>query len=662
MWDNRFVFVLSALVSVAIWGFIFKRNEARKAHRSPLLANILLALCFITVTLVLAIRLYYHRNAPSLLPGPATALSFVIGSAVGSFSARFVWSLYGARFGAKDPLVGVLTLLLLIIVYSLPVYQTQISSLFSHLGGASLKTPFVELTFTRPSQLGRVVGSAANPQGGARPSALPRPSYPRPGLIGLRQVVDEGRDDYLVKDARYIAFFDGRGDSQPGVMPTDAMDGVLLASRNFLRPAKTLARCLLAYVEFIPDSQLLLIDIKPVIQFFFEMNAKAALTLRNGSVRPENPDEDFRNLQARVSDVVRNVQKVLPSVDITKDCPAKTNEEIAAERMPDLQNFSYLQPYVVMALANLLVAHGSPDEAIDVLAQWLLLWSCARGEYNEKTGCDLYAPPSAKEYSQRPTAGELPEWFRIRAEFELKALLYQQAGESNIAYRDFLGDLTKHFADYIAKPQLYDRRRHLQSEAPDPPTGISIREELQRCEERKARKNGNRSSDKLLDTASPAVHTIMLRQLLQNENDLLRSDLHFLDNSWVEMENLHDRALALARLDVECVSPEQDESYWKATLADYKITSGLLALAIADKLATHADSADERNRAVEIKIDGKRELRDGYRVLDGIRREERKQIERQPWSKRLFEISQWEESCALAEHAINQLDMSESNP
>jgi hypothetical protein len=116
MWDNRFVFVVSALVGVAIWVFIFRRHEARKAHRTPRLANLLFILFLLAVILSLAFRFYYYRNLGSLIPGPGTALSFMIGSAVGSFSARFIWSLYGARFGARDPLIGVLTLLLLIVV------------------------------------------------------------------------------------------------------------------------------------------------------------------------------------------------------------------------------------------------------------------------------------------------------------------------------------------------------------------------------------------------------------------------------------------------------------------------------------------------------------------------------------------------------------------
>src|SRR5271165_4758064 len=118
--------------------------------------------------LILAGRYFYYNAYPesdidlaSPYPNLGTVLAFVIGSTVGSFSARFVWSLFGARFGAKDPLVGVLALLLLVIVYSLPVYQREISAISSHIGLSSIKTPIAELTFTERSQFQSSVVSAA---------------------------------------------------------------------------------------------------------------------------------------------------------------------------------------------------------------------------------------------------------------------------------------------------------------------------------------------------------------------------------------------------------------------------------------------------------------------------------------------------------------------
>jgi len=154
------------------------------------------------------------------------------------------------------------------------------------------------------------------------------------------------------------------------------------------------------------------------------------------------------------------------------------------------------------------------------------------------------------------------------------------------------------------------------------------------------------------------MRAVILRSLLQNENTLLRSELHFLaGRTWTELEDLYEKGLALTRFSVECVNPEGGAGKgWEAQLADYQVTSGLLALAIADRLGTTAASADERNRADEIKNEGKKQLRTGYRLLKGFRDADRKALAPLPWSERVFNVSQWEESCSLAERAIHQLN------
>jgi hypothetical protein len=655
---------LSALFGISMWIVTTKLREANRARRIPWLAYGLLIVFLTVVVLILAGRYFYYKAYPtsdidlaSPFPNLGTVLAFVIGATVGSFSARFVWSLFGARFGAKDPLVGVLALLLLVIVYSLPVYQREISAISSHIGLSSIKTPIAELTFAERPQFQGSVVSAAKASGEERASAIPRPSYPRPGLDGLKHAVSErsDADDYLIKDARYITFLDKPNEFRPGATPPDS---AMLPTRAFLRPAKTLARCLIAYIEIIPDSQLLLIDIKPVIQWFFQMHAHAVAAVKAGRVFPGSPDNPVND----VNELVRQVEIVRAAVlgaigrpqrasgavgeqqtaDETEESQnqniAECARQLKSESSQDLQGFTYLQPYVAIALSNLLVAHGSPDEAIDVMTQWLYLWRCARGADNDRT-----KPSEGCDFRPLPDADRLPEWFGIRAEFDLNVLLYEQAGEANITYRDFLRDHAQHFANYMKT------------------VGISIPEELQQCEDHKAfAKAGAVSAG-----ASPNIRAIMLRSLLQNEDTLLRSELHFLaSSSWVAMENLHERGLALTRFRVECIYPEgegpEKQDFWQATLADYKITSGLLALAIADRLATISASADERARADDIKNDGKQQLRTGYRQLSEFRDADRKALSHLPWQQRVFTVSRWEESCSLAERAIRSLNESGS--
>ena len=668
MWDDRFIFVLSALFGISLWIVISKRRAAIRTGRPPWFAYGLLTSIVAAIAIILTIRYFGHVTEPEGLqyPGLGLVLAIIIGGAVGSFSARFVWSLFSARFGAKDPLIGVLVLLLLVIVYSLPVYQREISALLSHVGLSSLKTPIGELTFTEHSRFQGAVVSAAKPSGEERSSALPRPSYPRPGLDSLRHAVSGGPNDYLIKDARYIAFFDGRDDVRPDEDPAQP---VIVATRTFLRPAKTLARCLRAYVDIIPDSQLLLVDVRPVLYFFFRMHANAVAALRNST----DPTDRPKNAAADLNDFYKLVDKVRGDVlgaigatraasdgadqsafveaddgrnpDFAEKCRGD-NLKPGAEAARELKAFTYLQPYVTIALANLLVAHGSSDEAIDVITQWLYQWRCARGE-----GTDGKKTPAAKcTFGPLPAASKLPEWFRVRAEFELNVLLYGQAGEANITYRDFLRDHAEHFANYAANRRSNNRPGDAATAAQGS-GGISIHGELQHCQDRKPPMGTGVATGQ-------EMRAIILRSLLQNENTLLRSELHFLAGStWTELENLHERGLVLTQFSVGCVNPEGGaEKVWEPQLANYKITSGLLALAIADRLGTTAASVDERNRADEIKNEGKKQLRTGYRLLKAFRDADRKELALLPWSERVFNVSQWEESCSLAERAIHQLN------
>src|ERR1700693_115544 len=192
MWDERFLFVLSALFAIGMWVVVGLRHAAAKSGRSTTPLDDSRRLVVIVAILILAGHSYYHWRTSGLsYPGVGSVLAVLLGGAVGSFSARFVWSLFGARFGAKDPLIGVLALLILVIVYSLPVYRREISTLLGNVGLSSVKTPFVELSFTERPQLRSAVFSASKPSGDEHSSAISRPSDPRPGLNGLKHAVSE---------------------------------------------------------------------------------------------------------------------------------------------------------------------------------------------------------------------------------------------------------------------------------------------------------------------------------------------------------------------------------------------------------------------------------------------------------------------------------------
>jgi hypothetical protein len=515
MWNESFLFVFGAFVSVAMWIVISKERRNLKTSK-----YLRLFLVIGASTVLLVHFLYYLGISGLVYPGVGALLALVIGGVVGSFSAKFVGSLFGARFGATDPLIGVAALLILVVVYSLPTYHQQLSGLLGHLGQASIKTPILELGFTARPALQSAVISANRPTGQA-PSAIARPSDPRPGLDALlHEVSDKNVEtDVLSRDDRYITYFKGEFDSRTSPDTGVLEDQVISATRDFLRPIKRVAGCLRAYVDIFPDSELLLVDIKPLIQVLFRFNASASSALRSDKTQ-KDVTIDAKSMEADLSTVQLNVFKALgllnpsePENELIrrlkvglgateqaellkklKDNLGVTRDRIETFRDTCLekdsvsaegsaQQLSYFQPYVTIALANLLVAHGSPDEAVEVLTAWLDMWKCARG-----------LPSCKKKINVSPeitnNAVSMPEWFGVRAEFYLNVLLYRLGGEANITYRYFLEEHAKHFADYAMNGEA--RRAH----AAQP--YISIEGELRACQHL----NHNAAPDKAFPVSS----------------------------------------------------------------------------------------------------------------------------------------------------------------
>jgi hypothetical protein len=686
MWNDRFLFVYSALLVIGLWIVIGLRrkdvHEGQRTYRGVILGVSIVALAGI----LLVAHLWYYRGEPTW-PGLGSILAALIGGVVGSFTAHFVWSLFDADFGRKDPLIGVSVLIILIIVYSLPTYQREMSALLGHLGIASVKTPVVELSFTQQSQFRNAVASASSATGDEHSSAIPRPSDPKPGLDELVNAVSDGN---FAKEDRYIAYFDGRSIPDPGAALTDA---TLIATQQFLRPAKALAVCLKGYVDIFPDSQLLLVDIKPLLQWFFRTHAHAVKALYENRAESDDSWQDAKDFRKAVVEVRNNVLRAIDLPVPAEGAPRVTDRDLRKKQVKlgyaqapvgnftddDLRKklaklgyppaqidefvnscgesldkaskestdnpggtISYLQPYVTIALAKLLIAHGSSDGAIHVLTKWLDLWRCARGNGPGDNSSTLAKCP----FRTLPTAAKLPDWFSIRAEFELNVLLYKNAGDNNIVYRDFLKAHAEHFKDLALRSPINHGGN------------LSIRAELTRC----LSSEGLVSSKSSEPVASvQRIRAVLLRALLQNEDTLLRSEIHFLsDLKWADMENLLERALALTRFRIECINPENglDRPFWDATLANYSITAGLLAFATSDRLAVTAASSEERAHADEIRNNARAHLRYGYRSLKQHLDKDREKFKSDPWSERVFGVSGWEQSCSLAERALYQLNAS----
>ena len=167
-----------------------------------------------------------HRHQ-STFPNATSLIAIVLGAIFGSFTARFVASLFHARFGTRDPLIGASVLVLLIIAYSLPLYSSAISELISGIGLSSVKTPFLELTM---HERGNQSVTAAASGIASNTGQVPRANDPRPGLNWLTldtisnanpatdspppsdeeytKALEKALDSTLLSDEDYIGFFE----------------------------------------------------------------------------------------------------------------------------------------------------------------------------------------------------------------------------------------------------------------------------------------------------------------------------------------------------------------------------------------------------------------------------------------------------------------------
>jgi hypothetical protein len=209
MWDDRILFVASALLSLVLTvAFNFQRN-ASPSRIQIKWANSVPTLVAIIYALLLIVHLGLNRHDLSL-PSAGSALALLIGAVFGAFSARFIWSFFGPSFGRRDPLIGACVLLILAFSYSLPLYHRELAALLNDAGLASLKTPFVELTFASDSASKGRQGSisAAGAQTGSQPQSVPRLSDPTPGLTWLHQDVGDEPGNTLAADLDYIEFLE----------------------------------------------------------------------------------------------------------------------------------------------------------------------------------------------------------------------------------------------------------------------------------------------------------------------------------------------------------------------------------------------------------------------------------------------------------------------
>ncbi len=385
------------------------------------------------------------------------------------------------------------------------------------------------------------------------------------------------------------------------------------ATEPFLEAAQKLSRCLNEYVKIVPDSQLLLVDIKPIIESLFTLHTEAKRTLAAFSKEGKRDGMNLYDSQSS-SAFTNSVNNILG------DVKGRFNIKDACERasaMPSDAKFFYLQPYGALVLADLLVAHGAPDEAIRVLAEWLNDWA-------------IWQNTAAKPH-------DLPRWYEIRVASRLALFMKNLAGQTNIAYREFFHYYKTTFEDYVGNslnPQRLDQY-------PD------------RCKFWNDASNASKSSAELL------TERRIYYLLLANEDEELRTRISFLseESNFEALERLFHRARFMASIPHECLPSELflRPADRKGYVADHQITAGLLGLAVADRMATVARSRGDRERANDIRRIAEGELRHGWEELRPLVIHDRSRNREKHWSERIFAESNWESSASLATRALSQL-------
>ena len=143
MWDDRLLFVIAAMTAIAIvFGPRISRLQQTMLVGRQTIKLRWIIVGAITVLLILSpwqpyLESYRHQ---STLPNATSLIAIVVGAIFGTFTGRFVVSLFSARFGRRDPIIRASVLVLLIIAYSLPLYSSAISELISGIGLSNVKS------------------------------------------------------------------------------------------------------------------------------------------------------------------------------------------------------------------------------------------------------------------------------------------------------------------------------------------------------------------------------------------------------------------------------------------------------------------------------------------------------------------------------------------
>ena len=117
----------------------------------------------------------------------------------------------------------------------------------------------------------------------------------------------------------------------------------------------------------------------------------------NHPVHDTYAEWEYEDLRSQVLATIESVISTLNSRNDPEVAPIecsrardilKAHDDLGASVFGgDYPNVTIYQPYISIALAFLLEAHGASDEAVSILAEWLWAWEQLDGYKKKSPGC-----------------------------------------------------------------------------------------------------------------------------------------------------------------------------------------------------------------------------------------------------------------------------------
>jgi hypothetical protein len=680
MWDDGFWFLVSALITTAIclyytWS---RPASARPAvrpmrgrqHRRPAPPGVrrILGGCVLFVSVIFIVRAYLYWNvdhawsSPSTWSSPSigTTLAVGIGVLFGLFTGVTTAHLLQAKQPVRFLWPAALALLVLSVGYSLPVYHDQIADLLQNLGLSHLKLSVADVeleTDVTPKSSGSVSAT-----GGPTSNAAQTVTRPNDSEAGLRTLAGDFAPPASVRGRPKISdiiHYDYEYIKQLNDLPESDLKGVYdwsQGQKNLLEPISFLASCLMgggALAGADKDSQLLLIDTKSVLTALFQLHQKSIQNMKNFTSSAElgvqagpfvDISENSSRLSAAVEDAVGQtrgalgaqsaepvnglfhlVRDTMPRSDAST-LPAEQPEESCHHSdhtivQPAHPDFTVtFAPYVTLALADLLIADGAPDQAVTVLAEWLSQWNVVDKLIQQRQQAGVPSTAWARAM----------EWYGVRVMSRLVVNLEKISGRNNRSYRFTLGRYQQMLADYTRDKLSLDQLNSA------------------KCDELS-------KSEKQLSEGSPDTLRRVAFLLIGTEMDVLLTETGFTseEGNFEKLDELHERAERLHGLKSNCLP---DGPMFEGEIPAGNVVAGAISLAAGEQMDAIAHSAGDRKRARQAREDGEEWLRDGWRDLRPIWTQNLKTLEKQDdWVQRIFTAPKWDEYADLAMRVLSQL-------